>query len=180
VIAYLLSCSELEVEGESNWEFLSLVALNNALEAECADEVGSEGLVVLVLNNSIDVGVLINLELAVCGVIEFVGDGELGVDLLVCPVVGELRADGLAGGGSVAEVEPELSECQGLLLSGDVLDTELGAGGGSPDETELVVENLLALNVNVEVGTEQIGLVKVREGDHGVERSHVGESLGLG
>lgn len=74
----------------------------------------------------------------------------------------------------MAEVEPEFAEFKGLLLSSDVLNTELGSIGGGPDETELVVENLLALEVNVEVCTEQIGFVKVREGDHGVERSHVG------
>lgn len=95
MIAYLLSCSELEVEGESNREFLSLIALDNALEAEGTDKVGSEGLVVLVLDDGVNVGVLINLELAVGGIVELVGDGELSVDLLAGPVVGELRSDGL-------------------------------------------------------------------------------------
>ena len=121
------------------------------------------------LNNSINIGVLINLELAIGGIIELVSDGELGFDLLASPVVGELRTDSLAGCGGMTEVEPEFSECQRLLFSSDVLDAELGTCGGVPYKTELVVKNLLALDVYVEVGTEEIGLVKVRELDHGVE-----------
>lgn len=175
-----LSCSELEVESEANGELLSLVALDDALEAEGSHKVSSQGLVVLVLEDGVNVGILINLELAVGGVIELVSDSKLGINLLGGPVVGKLGADSLAGGGGMAEVEPEFSEVQGLLLSSDVLDAELGTGSGGPDETELVVENLLALEINIEVSTEDIVLVKVRQGDHGVEGSNVGECLCLG
>ena len=84
------SSSELEVEGETDGELLGLVALDNAFEAECRDEVGSQSTVVLVLDDSINVSVLVNLELAASGIVELVAHSKLGVYLLALPFVGEL------------------------------------------------------------------------------------------
>ena len=82
-----LSCSELEVESEANGELLSLIALDDGLETEGSHEVSSEGLVVLVLKDGVNVGILIDLELAVGGVIELVSDSKLGINFLGGPVV---------------------------------------------------------------------------------------------
>ena len=87
--------SEFEVESEANRERLGLLSLNNGLEVEASDESSGHSAVVLVLQQSIDPTVLINLELAASCVVELVGNAESRLNLLCVPVVSEDRANSL-------------------------------------------------------------------------------------
>jgi hypothetical protein len=87
--------SEFEVESEANRERLGLLSLNDGLEVEASDKSSGHSAVVLVLQQSIDLTVLINLELATGRVVELVGNSESRLNLLGVPVVSEDGADSL-------------------------------------------------------------------------------------
>lgn len=113
------------------------------------------------LEDGIDLTLLINLELAGCGIIELLSDTNLGSSLLGGPVVDELSANSLARRCNMVDVNPELAELQGAGRF--VLDAEVSALSSVPVEAQLEGGDLLLHGVSNQVKAKGVLLEEVSQ-----------------
>lgn len=104
------NCSESDVEAETNWKWLWLLLGNDSFEGEACGESSGDWAVDLVLEDSVDLADLVDLELAGGVTVESVQVTESSLDDSGGPVEGELGADNLWLSGSVVHVKEEFSE----------------------------------------------------------------------
>ena len=129
------------------------------------------------LENCINLTLLINLELAGCGIVELLRGTKLGQSPPGGPVVDEFSANSLAGRCNMVDVNPELAELQGAGRL--VLDAEVGALSSVPVEAPLEGGELLVHGVSNQVQAEGVLIVEVSQVTFSGVRSGINEPLCL-
>lgn len=131
-------------------------------EVEAGGKGSSNGIVVLMLEDSVDSALRVNLKLSRGEVVELLEDTDSGADLLGGPVVNELSADDLVDGGSVVEVDKESAKLN--RAGSGVLEAEVGTLSSVPVDTPVESGNLLRDRISDYVETESVPFAKVGEG----------------
>ena len=150
---------------------------DESVEVDAGEQSEGEEAVHLVLEHSVNITGLVDLELEGSLVVELLGEsklelgGSVGVDC-------DFSADGLSGGDVVVEVEQDLADLELILGLGVVSEAEEGALAELPGIAEVVLGKALVGEVdehvvaNDELRSQEVGQVVLS-----LSVSQVGEDL---
>jgi hypothetical protein len=145
-----LICSDFDIKLEADGELFGLGTGDEAGSVEAGGEGDVDGVVVSVLEESVDLAIVADLDLGGGVSVEAVGEAKVALHGLGIQVEDEIAAESLVIVGGVAEEDGQLVQGQGGRL---VLETDLGLAGGVPVNAEVTLAQLVGLHVEGEVST---------------------------